>query len=83
MVTIASEPEAPQTTKQEIAERASALRDDAVRASRTLLTGDARGRARRNLLFVVALLGYVLPALGPLGLTALLLLALTDLVVVD
>lgn len=82
MVTNAEEPEAPKTTKQEIAERASALREDAVRASRTLLTGDAHGRARRNLLFVAAALGIV-AALPGLALVALLLLALTDMVVVD
>lgn len=62
-------------------ERAAALQQDAVRQARTLLTGDANGRVRRNLLFVAT---AVLIIVAPLAaLVPLMLLALTDMVVVD
>lgn len=80
MVTNAEAPDAPKPTRAEIAERISALREDAERASRTLLTGDASGRVRRNLLFTVT--AILIIAGSPLALLPLMLLALTDMVVV-
>jgi hypothetical protein len=82
MTTTPTPAEGPKVTKADVAERAEAFREEAIRGSRTLLTGDANGRVRRNLLFVLALVGYV-DGLHLIGLVALILLALTDMVVVD
>ena len=83
MVTTPDQPEAPSTTKEDILDAAYMTRDTIARGARTLLTGDAHGRMRRNFLFALAGLGYVVPALGVVGLIALLLLALTDMVIID
>lgn len=80
MVTIAETPEPPKGTKEDVAERAAALREDALRASRSLLTGDVNGRSRRNLLFIVT--AFLIVIGSPLALLPLLLLALTDMVVI-
>jgi hypothetical protein len=81
LVTNAEAPEAPKPTRAEIAERISVLREDAARASRTLLTGDANGRMRRNLLFVLTAAGIIVGS--QLALLPLFLLALTDMLVVE
>lgn len=82
MVTTAQGPEAPTTTREELAERAAMLRDEASRAARTLLTGQESGRARRNLLFA-ATAGFIVVGLPLAALLPLMLLALTDTVVLD
>jgi hypothetical protein len=81
MVTNATDPPAPTTTKEDVEERMRAIREDAHRGAAYLLTGDASGRVRRNFLYILTIIlivvGLPLAALVPLG-----LLALTDAVIV-
>lgn len=81
MVTNAGEP-GDGVTKADVAERAAALKADAHRGARYLLTGSDSGRMRRNLLFAVTA-GLIVYGLPLLALIPLLLLALTDSVVID
>ncbi len=80
MVTIAEGPEDPRITKEDIAERVDAIRNEAQRGAAYILTGDSSGRVRRNLLYVVAA-ALIVVGLPLLALIPLLLLALTDAVV--
>ena len=83
MVTTPNEPEASATTREDIADAVQRASDGIIRGARSLITGDERGRIRRNVLFVVVGVGLWLSPLAPVALAALLLLALTDNIVVD
>jgi len=77
MVTNAEEPEAPVTTKEQVADAAYAARDTLANAIRYTVAGDPQGRIRRGVLYLTAAAGIMVDW-TTLALLAVLLLAWTD-----